>query len=249
LAPLFTDLPQATLAAIVIVAVSGFFRVDELRRFARLRVSSLVFALVALAGVLALGVLPGLVVAAGDSLILVIYMLSRPWVGTLARDPDTGVWGRDDRHPDWGGVAGILAARVDGPLFYANSLHVKERLLGLAHRSDLRPRAVVLELAESPDLDVQTIDALGELAEQLASEGIQLHLASVRRPVLELLERAGLADRIHVEPTIDPRYRRRGRRRRAVSPRARTCRGRRVRTCRGRRLRTCSGRRLRTSWR
>jgi sulfate permease, SulP family len=60
LAPLFTDLPQATLAAIVIVAVSGFFRVDELRRFARLRVSSLVFALVALAGMLALGVLAGL---------------------------------------------------------------------------------------------------------------------------------------------------------------------------------------------
>ncbi len=58
-----------------------------------------------------------LVVAAGDSLILVIYTMSRPWVGTLARSPDTGVWGRDDRHRDWAGVDGILAARVDGPLF------------------------------------------------------------------------------------------------------------------------------------
>jgi sulfate permease, SulP family len=92
---------------------------------------------------------------------------------------------------------------VDGPLFYANSLHVKERLLGLAHRSDLRPRAVVLELAESPDVDVQTIDVLGKLAEELASDGIELHLASVRQPVIELLDRAGLTDRIHVEPTID----------------------------------------------
>jgi MFS superfamily sulfate permease-like transporter len=60
LAPLFEDLPQATLAAIVIVAVAGFFRVDELRRFAAVRRSAILLALVALAGVLVLGVLPGL---------------------------------------------------------------------------------------------------------------------------------------------------------------------------------------------
>jgi len=86
LAPLFEDLPRATLGAIVVVAVAGFWRVGELRRFARLRRSAIVLSVTAIAGVLLLGVLPGLVVAAGLSLILVIKRLSRPPVGALARD-------------------------------------------------------------------------------------------------------------------------------------------------------------------
>jgi SulP family sulfate permease len=92
LAPLFEQLPQATLAAIVIVAVMGFYDVGELRRFATIRRSAFVLALVALAGVLVLGVLQGLVVAAGLSLVYVALRLGRPSVGALGRDPDSGAW-------------------------------------------------------------------------------------------------------------------------------------------------------------
>jgi MFS superfamily sulfate permease-like transporter len=200
---LFRDLPQATLAAIVVVAITSFFRFGELVRFARLRRSAIVLSLVALAGVLALGVLPGLLVAAGLSLVIVVQKLSRPEVGTLARDPASGAWGRRDRHPGWEAPADALVARVDGPLFYANSVSVKERLLELVRARDPRPRALVLELAESPDLDVETLDALGDLATMLAAEGIELRLASVRGPALALLERGGLDRRVRIEPTVD----------------------------------------------
>jgi sulfate permease, SulP family len=200
---LFEDLPQATLAAIVVVAIAGFFRVDELRRFARIRSSAALIALIALAGVLVFGVLPGLLVAAALSLIVVIQRLSRPEVGELARDPATGAWGRVDRHPDWEARRGVLVARVDGPLFYANASSVKERLLDLVGRSEPRPDAVVLELAESPDLDLGSLDMLGELADELAAQRIELRLASVRAPALELLRRSGLADRLRVEATTD----------------------------------------------
>ena len=203
LAPLFKDLPQATLAAIVIVAVSGFFRVDELLRFARLRRSAVVLAAVALVGVLAAGVLPGLLIAAALSLMLVVYRLSRPSLGTLGRDPGTGEWGRQDRHPDWAATPGIIVARVDGPVFYANSLHVKERLLGLVAESDPPPRAVVLELSASADLDVETLDALGELLDELDRHRIELRLASVRAPAIVLLGRAGLKDRVRIYPSLD----------------------------------------------
>jgi sulfate permease, SulP family len=203
LAPLFKDLPQATLAAIVIVAVSGFFRVDEFRRFARLRLTAVVFASIALIGVLALGVLPGLLVAASLALMLVIYRLSRPTLGTLGRDPNTGEWGRQDRHQDWAGVPGILAARVDGPLFYANSLHVKEALLGFVAQADPTPRAVVLDLAASTELDVETLDALGELCDELDRQGVELRLASVRAPAVALLGRAGLKDRVRIVSSLD----------------------------------------------
>jgi MFS superfamily sulfate permease-like transporter len=66
--------------------------------------------------------------------------------------------------------------RADGPLFYANAVNVEERLLDLVRASEPRPDAVVLELAESSDLDVETLDALDELARALADAGVELRL-------------------------------------------------------------------------
>jgi SulP family sulfate permease len=200
---LFEDLPQATLGAIVIVAISGFWRVDELARFARLRTSALVFALVALVGVLVLGILPGLVVAALLSLVSLVQQLSRPSIGVLARDPASGVWGRADRHPGWQTPPGVVVARVDGPLFYANSSVVETRLLALVGEADPSPTALVLDLSVNTELDVQGLDMLAELADRLAAEGIELRLASVRAQALELLRRRGLVPRLRAEPTID----------------------------------------------
>jgi sulfate permease, SulP family len=202
LAPVFTDLPQATLAAIVIVAISGFFDVVELRRLAGLRTSAIVFALVALVGVLVLGVLQGLLVAAGLSLVILIQRLSRPPVRVLARDPATGAWDVAERHPDHARPDEVIVARVDGPLFYANSQSVKDHLLALARQAPAPPRGVVLELDQT-DIDVQSVDMLGELAEALSDLPGGLTLARARRPVLDLLRRAGVDRRVRLEPTID----------------------------------------------
>ena len=202
LSPLFEDLPQATLGAIVVVAVAGFFRVDEFRRFLRIRRSAVVWAGLALVGVLVLGVLEGLVVTAVLTLVYVIQRLARPSVGPLARDPKTGAWGRAERHPDWELPVGVLAVRSDGPLFYANTDAVKQRILSLA-ANEPRPSAVLLDLAETTELDVQTADTIGELVDELDRDGIRLVLVEVRAPVLEVLQRAGLAERIRIEPTLD----------------------------------------------
>jgi sulfate permease, SulP family len=201
LAPLFKDLPQAALAAIVIVAVAGFFDVAELRRFVRVRRSAIAFAAVALAGVLCLGVLQGLVVAAGLTLAYVVARLSRPSVGTLARDPASGAWGRIDRHADWSAPDGVLVVRSDGPLLYPNANAVKERVLALAATAEAR--VVVLDLEESTELDLQTVDSLGELGEQLARTGAELRLAHVRAPALGVLQRSGAAEQIRIAPTLD----------------------------------------------
>jgi len=203
LAPVFKNLPEATLGAIVVVAVTGFFRVDELRRFARLRRSALVLSLVSLVGVLALGVLPGLIVAVGLALMLVIYRLSRPSVGALARDPESGAWGRCDRHPGWSETPGNLVVRSDGPLFYANTQHFKQRTLGLVAGAKPQPRTVVLDLAENGDLDIETLDALGELRDELDRQGIELRLVSARARALKLLAAAGLADEIRIDASLD----------------------------------------------
>jgi SulP family sulfate permease len=203
LAPLFSDLPQATLGAIVVVAVAGFFRFSELARFSRLRRSAFVLALIALIGVLVFGILPGLLVATGISLAVVVQRLSRPSVVRLARDPVTGVWGRADRHDDWQTTDGFMVARVEGPLFYANAMAVKGQLLVMARETEPKPKVLVLDLAESPGLVVDSLDVLAELASALAAMGIELRLASVHFPGRELLRRAGFTDQVRMEPTDD----------------------------------------------
>ena len=136
LAPLFEDLPQATLGAIVVVAVSGFVDFGELGRLARIRRSAIGLALVALAGVLVLGVLKGLLVAAGLSLLIVLRRLSRPTVAVLGRDPHSGRWGNVARNPDWDETPGVLVAGSEGPLFYANSVLLKDRVHALLDAAD-----------------------------------------------------------------------------------------------------------------
>jgi MFS superfamily sulfate permease-like transporter len=80
---------------------------------------------------------------------------------------------------------------------------VKARPPALVRQAEPRPHTVVLELGESPDLDVQAVDTLGELADALARDGIQLQLASVRALALRMLERAGVAERVTIASTVD----------------------------------------------
>jgi sulfate permease, SulP family len=195
LAPLFEDLPEATLAAIVIVAVSGFYDVAELRRIAAVRRSAIVFAGLALAGVLTLGVLQGLVVTAGLTLVYVLLHLSRRSVVRLACDPASGVWRRSDEE-----TGDVMVLRPEGTLLYPNDNVVADRVLALAAAAQPPPRVVVLDLSLSADLDVQSADMLSDLASRL---GAELRLAGVHRPALAVLRRAGLPDRVRIERTID----------------------------------------------
>ena len=176
----FETLPQATLAAIVIVAIASFLRVAELRRFALLRRSAVVLALTALVGVLVLGVLPGMLVAAALSLVLVVQRLSRPPVHVLRR------------------AEGTVAVRIDAPLFYANSAAVEDRLIAITERE--RPAARRLELVlDQAEIDVEAADMLRKLGATLAATGTELRLTSVRPAVAELLRRAGADAHVRIE--------------------------------------------------
>lgn len=202
LAPLFEHLPQATLAAIVIVAIMGFYDIGELRRFAVVRRSALLLASIALAGVLVLGVLQGLVVAAGLSLIYVVFRLSRPAVGALGRDPRSGAWGWLDRHPGWAAPPGTLVIRSDGQLLYPNVDSVRERVLEAAAAATPRPEVVVLDLSQSVDLDLQSVDGIADLARQLRAQDVELRLAAVRAPAAKILQRAGVTPGVPAFPTV-----------------------------------------------
>ena len=123
LAPLFTSLPQSVLAAIVITGVLGLMDFNEVRRYWRLRRLDFVLAVIAIVGVVALGVLFGLVVAVALSIVSLIYRASRPYVAVLGRltvetQPTFGDIGR---HADAERIPGVLILRLDAPLYFFNS--------------------------------------------------------------------------------------------------------------------------------
>ncbi|WP_395576997.1 SulP family inorganic anion transporter [Streptomyces sp. BK79] len=214
LTPLFTDLPEAVLGAIVIVAVRGFLRVGELRRYARLDRNSLWVALTALLGVLLFDLLPGLLLAVALSLVLFIGAASRRHVAVLGRLPGRDrsdarratLYGDTTMHPDAKPVPGVLVVRPDGSLFFGNISRVRLAVRDQVRAADPPPHAVVLDLADSYHLGAPVLDTLDELRDELHRHGIALHLAHVRARAATDLDRHPLTIRLGphaLHPTVD----------------------------------------------
>lgn len=206
LTPLFTDLPEPVLGAIVIVAVRGFMRTSELRRYAAADRRSLWVALTALIGVLLFDLLPGLLLAVALSLVMFIAAASRRNVAVLGRLPGTSQYADTAAHQDAAPTPGVLVVRPDGSLFFGNinrvRLAVQDRLRG----TDPTPHTVVLDLTASFELGVPVMDTLQELAEELGRQDITLHLAHVRDKAARQLAAHPLATRLgpqKIHPTVE----------------------------------------------
>lgn len=199
LTPLFRSLPEATLGAIVVVAISGMMRVRELRRLLHVRRGDFVFALVALLGVLVLDILPGLLCAVILSLSSLVYRESRPALSVLGRASGSEELVDVAREPGSIGIPGLLVVRPNEQLFFANADPVRAGILSLLDGHEPPVRTVVLDLELSDDVDVPSTDALTELYEELDQRGVTLVLSRVHGPVRERLDRSGLIQRIGEE--------------------------------------------------
>jgi len=207
LTPLFKDLPEAVLAALIVHAVSHLWKVTEFREYRRQRPLEFWVGLGTGVGVITLDVLPGLVIGVVSMLLLVVYQASRPHVSVLGRVagvPDA--YGDVDRHPDYEPISDLLVLRLEAPLFYANASPVCEAIKRLAGSAASKPRAVILDFSPNSGLDITSSDALAELVRTLRSAEIDLALAEVRQPLIEDARRTGLLATIgtdHVHLTID----------------------------------------------
>jgi sulfate permease, SulP family len=155
LTPLFKNLPEAVLAALIIHAVSHLWKIAEFRRYRIEQPLEFWIGLATLIGVITIDVLPGLVIGVVSMVLLVIYHASRPHVSVLGRVPGVpDAYGDVGRHPDYEQLPDLLVLRLEAPLFYANAAPVCEeikRLLGAAER---RPRAVILDADANSGLDI-----------------------------------------------------------------------------------------------
>lgn len=204
---LFENLPDATLAAVVIAAVVELIDLPALARLYRVwtrRLGALygpaarvdfLAAAAAMAGVLVFDTLPGLLIGVGVSVLLLLFRASRPHVAALAeRD---GLWVDRARHPDLPVADDIVVVRVEAGLFFANADWVADHIRSLVTE---RTRLVVLDAETSPFVDVTAAGVLARLAAALDGDGVTLRLArdvGQARDVLRRLAEQGVQIPVH----------------------------------------------------
>src|SRR5262245_36344786 len=186
------QLPEPLLAAVVLGAVRGLFDPAELLFLRRASRSEFRVALVALAGVLALGVLRGVVVAAILSLVTLIRRAEHPPMAVLGRIAGTDRYRNLENHPEAERIPGVLVFRVEGGLVYFNAENVRAELLRHVE-AEVRPlRLVIFDLSAVPYVDLAGARLLSTLRDELTARGARLALAEARRSVREMLRRASV---------------------------------------------------------
>ncbi len=193
LTPLFKNLPEAVLGALIIHAVSHMMSVAKLK--AVLRVSPVEFWLgvTALVGVVALDVLQGLLIAMGASLLLVIYKSSRASVTELGELPGKpGTFGALDRNPGATTREGVLLFRLDAPLYYANAASNRDAFKAAVTGAAPAVRTVVFSPEVQHELDVTSLEMMTDLIEWMHGRGIDVWFTHLHRDLLSESERLGL---------------------------------------------------------
>ncbi len=193
---LFRNLPAAVLAAIVIAAMIGLVDIAQFRRLANVHRTDFLLALSCFLGVAIFGVLTGMGIAIGLSLVSFLWRMWHPHDAVLGRA--TGVKGYHDltRYPEAKEIPGLLLFRFDAPVFFANSGVFRERLLAAIDESDVPLTQVVVAAEPITDLDSTAADMLAELASDLEARGIDLGFAEMKDPVKDRLRRFGLVETI-----------------------------------------------------
>lgn len=208
--PLIENLPQGALAAVVFYAASKLVSWPEAVRLARFRPTELVLAAAATLGTVLFGVLVGVGVAIGLSLLEVLYRIARPHEGVLGRIPGLAGMHDVDDYPDAQTLPGLVVYRYDAPLFFLNVGDMRRRaLLAVDQENAAVPehpvRWFILNVEANVEVDITAADGLRDLHRDLAARGVRLALARVKRDLYTPLERAGLADLIGLDmlfPTL-----------------------------------------------
>jgi len=199
LAPLFSGLPKAVLAAIIIDAVVfGMIDIPELRRLYRVTRFDFWIAIAAVIGVLSAGVLAGVVIGVVLSLGWLVYVATRPPMPLLGREPGTQVFRDLVENPADETFAGITVLRLDGGLFFATAEALEDRIRALTE--DGEPiHALVLDLEGVNFIDSQGAAKLTEALDLTAANDVTLRLARVKPNVLAVLDADDFVERIGAE--------------------------------------------------
>ncbi len=191
LAPLIGLMPQATLGALVLIVAVGLIKPEEFRTIGRIRREEMVWAIVAMAGVVVLGTLEGILVAVAVSLATLLYHANHPPVYALGRKPGTDIFRplSPDR-PDDETIPGLLMVRTEGRLHFASIPNTRDMVWSLIRQN--QPQVLVVDCSAIPDIEYTALQGLSGFEEKLREQGITLWLAALNPEPLKIIERAPL---------------------------------------------------------
>ncbi len=195
LTDLLRHLPSVVLAAVVLVAVRGLIDIGQLMRLRQVSRLEFRVAMVALVGVLLLGILKGVLLAVVASILMLLARVARPHVAFLGRIPGTRRFSDLERNPDNETVPGLLLFRVEASLVYFNVEHVRQPVLQRLGAATEPIRLVVCDLSNSPYVDTAGARMLSALQRDLASSGVQFRLVEAHAAVRDILRAEGLHER------------------------------------------------------
>lgn len=203
LTPLFTDIPQCTLAAIVVSAVMGLIDYEEAIFLWRVDKRDFLLWVTTSITTLFLGIEIGVLVGVGASLAFVIHESANPHVAVLGRLPGTTVYRNIKQYPEAFTYKGIVVVRIDAPIYFANISYIKERLqkyeVGFDGTTNSGIEAnkmfyVVIEMAPVTYIDSSAAQALKELYQEYKARNIQMALSNPNREVLSTLAMSGVLE-------------------------------------------------------
>jgi MFS superfamily sulfate permease-like transporter len=177
------------LGAIVVMAAAHLIRVEDLRHLRVVSRSEFMMSLLALLGVLFLGLLDGLLLAAAGSLVMLIAHASRPAVVGLGREAESGRFVSQMRHPGSDDTPGALVVRCAGAWLYFNADHIRRSIVAMVDDSPATTM-VVIDFSIVPAVDVTAAGALRALASSLQARGIAVALAELHDNVADILRAA-----------------------------------------------------------
>jgi SulP family sulfate permease len=188
------NLPDAVLAAIVLVAVSGFVKIDDFKRLRQISRIEFDVALVAFVGVLLLGILKGVAVSVIASILFLLRMMARPHVSVLGRIPGSTRFSDAGRHTTNERFPGLFLFRIEAPLLYFNVNAVNATVLEAIHQERTAVRLAVCDLSTSPYIDAAGARMLQQLEEEMEREGIQFKVVEAHAEVREILRATGISE-------------------------------------------------------
>ena len=198
LAPVVALLPQAALAALVIVYSFGLIRPIEFHEIIRIRWIEFSWAIVAFAGVVVVGTLKGIIVAIIISLITLAYQVADPPVYVLRRKRGTNVFRpQSPEHPDDESFPGLLLLRPEGPIFFANAAQVAHKIEPLVRET--QPKVVAVDASGILDMEYTALKMFAQVAKRQNQHGVQLWLIGMTPRVLTIVQRSPLGQLLRRE--------------------------------------------------
>ena len=183
----FSFLPEATLAAIVLMAVRHLFKYKDLSRIWNADRREAMAAFAALAGVLIFGMLEGIIVGVLVTFVLLLAKMAKPEVSVLGRLSGTSEFVDVSRNPDAETRSDVFVFRANSGWFYANAPTIVEQVKSEVDRLEQTPAVVIIDMAPAAIIDLGAVNALDELNDELNAGGIDLELANVYAKVAEML--------------------------------------------------------------